>query len=688
MISQIDPVTNEEHPVAIESGAFKGAEVRYTTTEKEFFAIVKAFQRRRALLIQVESTVITDHRNLVYWMEPRQLNPRQARWADLLSGFSFKIVYRPGVSAKYPDALSRRPDYGDEYSHTTLIKALPTMDELAEGDDIGSESLRALLDAPLNSPPEPQVEFLDGALDLADIRANLAEDNELDNVIAELRLVPSATSANSATLANFARKLGVANETEICLDGNGILRVGGRAYVPKPGNLRLSLLRLHHDSSLAGHPGRTKMAELLRRSFCWLGLRRDIDEYVSGCAVCQRTKTSRQRPHGMLQPLEVAPGPWSSISMDFIEELPKSNGHNSVLVVVDRLTKWAIFIPTTTTISTAELVDILVDHVVCLHGLPASVVSDRGSKFTSHVWSEVMKALGTRLKMSTAFHPQTDGQTERVNQVLEQYLRIFCSYQQDDWSSLLPRAAFAYNNSYHSAIKMSPFMANYGCSARWVDDLNSPNSASLAPLVVDKVKSLSALHEACKERIKEANLVYAKSYDAKRSDEPDFAVGDLVLLSMAHIKTHRPMKKLDDKFSGPYKVLGKVGSRAYRLELPDTMKNHPVFHVSLLKAFRTASYPGQLVEPPGPIEVDGDNELEPEFEVKAVVDSKVVRGKLKYLVEWFGYENTPDATTWEPPENLDGCRECIEAFHARYPDKPSSSTLANKLTGTRRARRQ
>jgi len=676
VISQIDPETRQEHPIAIESGAFKGAELNYTTTEKEFLAIVEAFRRKRHILLQVNSLILTDHLNLTYWMEPRVLNGRQARWVDLLSSFSFRIVYRPGPKNVFPDALSRRPDYSpNSDDEPNLVQALPNLDMVSNTDTQLRHLLRATLPVVEDELDE---EPRNGLLDLGDVKEGIEHDEDLSTVRVELKKnAVSPEDSPDLKLSGFSRRLGI--ESPVYSFENGLLRINNRLYVPDFKNLRLSVLSAHHDSILAGHQGVSKTLELIQRGFCWLGLRRDVENYVRGCAICQRTKPVRQRPQGFLQSLEVADGPWSSISMDFIEELPNSNGYNSILVVVDRLTKWAVFIPTTTTLKAAGLADLIIDHIICQHGIPRSIISDRGSKFTSRVWGSICSILGIKVSLSTAFHPQTDGQTERVNQVLEQYLRVFTNYKQDNWSSLLQRAAFAYNNSEHSGIKMSPFYANFGYSARWISGLDL--AESIPEPVVEKAKSLVEVHELCRDNINLANRDYAKYYNAKRRTEKPIDVGDSVLLSLQNVKTRRPSKKLDIRWSGPYRVSAKVGNLAYRLELPASMKIHNVFHISLLRHFESPVIPGQSYDPPGPVETD---DLEESWEIRSILDSRIVGNKLMYEVEWLGYEGTDLATSWEPESNVEGSRETVESFHSLNPLKPRPSDLPTK--GSRRSK--
>jgi hypothetical protein len=292
--------------------------------------------------------------------------------------------------------------------------------------------------------------------------------------------------------------------------------------------------------------------------------------------------------------------------------------------------------------------------------------------------------LGISLQLSTSYHPQTDGQTERVNQVVEQYLRIFTSYKQDDWSTLLPQAAFVYNNTRHATTGVSPFYANFGYHPRWFNELQD-GKASESPEGHRIAEDLSALHEYCRDSIAEANRQHSTHYNKRRIEGPAFNVGDQVMLSMKNISTVRPTKKFDIRQSGPYTILDRVGTHAYRLQLPASFKIHDVFHVSLLSPYRQPTYPGQHEEPPGPVEVTDQGE---DYEVANIVDSRQHprTGRLEYLVEWLGYEGTDEHTSWEPMENVSGSQEAIDEFHSRNPDKPSTDGEPGRPTKRRRQR--
>lgn len=314
--------------------------------------------------------------------------------------------------------------------------------------------------------------------------------------------------------------------------------------------------------------------------------------------------------------------------------------------------------------TTKDLAQLYVYHVFSKHGVPSDIVSDRGSLFTSQFMIALGQLLGIKLNFSTSFHPETDGQTERTNQTLEVYLRMYTSYQQDDWADLLPIAEFAYNNAPHSATQVSPFFANYGYNPRAT---LSMDVAVADPTAHDFTRQLSELHEYCREQIAIAQAQYQGPADRRRQTPPSFEEGDEVWLNAKNIKTSRPSKKLGPKKLGPFKIIKKISSHAYRLELPNAMRFlHPVFNISLLEP----RYPNTLAHrtqpPPPPIEVDG----EAEYEVAAILDSRRYRNKLKYLVQWKGYEGQAESSMWEPSENLANSPQLVSDFHNKYPDKP------------------
>jgi len=241
-----------------------------------------------------------------------------------------------------------------------------------------------------------------------------------------------------------------------------VLQFRGKIYVPWNSDLRRQIVSLCHDTKVAGHPGRWKMLELVSRNYWWPQMSRYIRQYVSTCDLCLRMKPIRQAPVDELHPLQILDLRWDMLSVDFIVELPLSSGHDAVMTVVDSMSKQAHFILTHTMVTAEGAARLFLHQVWKLHSLPKHVVSDRGPQFVTCFTKELYRLLGIKLASSTAWHPQTDGQTERVNQELDQYLRLFVNEQQDDWYDLLPMAEFQHNNHVYSATQQPPFLLDTG----------------------------------------------------------------------------------------------------------------------------------------------------------------------------------------------------------------------------------
>jgi hypothetical protein len=455
---------------------------------------------------------------------------------------------------------------------------------------------------------------------------------------------------------------------------NDLLFHEGHIVVPDDDNIKRDILTLCHDEPTAGHFGIHKTCELVTRSYYWPRLRQFVKRFVSSCDTCQRNKSARHKPYGLLQPLPIPEVPWSSISMDFIVQLPVSNGYTAILVVVDRLTKMAHFIPTSDEVDADNTVSLFLSRIVSAHGLPDDIVSDRGSVFTARFTQAIMNALGVTQNLSTAFHPQTDGQTERTNATLEQYLRCYINYQQDDWVHLLPLAEFCYNNTVHASTNQTPFFALHGYHPRF--NVQVPRVAVNNPLAHERLKALKDTQEDLQFHIKSAQEAQERNYNRHVEPQPVFSPGDEVWLLRDNIKTTRPSDKLDVKKLGPFKIHSAVGTRSFRLHLPQSMsKVHPVFHVSLLERYIANNLPGRTMPPPPAVEIEGEEE----FEVEAIVDSRKFRRKLQYRVQWKGYHGD-DKYSWESPDDVTHCPELVIAFHERYPQKPGPVSSLSVIT--------
>jgi len=271
---------------------------------------------------------------------------------------------------------------------------------------------------------------------------------------------------------------------------DSIMYKEGKVYVPKDDILRAEIIRLHHDTPVGEHGGQWKMVELVTQNFWWPGVTKEVKQYVEGCDSCQRSKNHTEQPAGKLMSNSIPEKPWTYISADFITKLPIAQGYNSILVVVDRLTKMVYFIPTIEKTLAEGLARLFRDNVWKLHGLPESIVLDRGLQFAAGIMQKLNRMLGIESKLSTAFHPQTDGQMERVNQELEQYLRMFIDHRQEQWPGWLGMAEFAYNNKTHSSTKVSPFKANYRQDPRMGFEMRRKGKYEGAEKFVMKMKEI------------------------------------------------------------------------------------------------------------------------------------------------------------------------------------------------------
>lgn len=633
----------ELRPVAFMSRKMLPAELNYEIHDKELLAIVSAVKLWRHYLegLSKPFIILTDHQALQYFQTSKTLTRRQARWSEIINHHKYVIRYRPGDKSGKPDALSRRPDYaeGGKASESDPQILLRPLEISASGPQGLQSSLQEDLRTYQNLDP-----------DLVDIKQKLT--------------IPLANRDDELT-----------NELKDYEVRNGLLHLRGLICVPNHEGIKVRILHQAHDVIELGHPGQAKTLEVVQRQFHWPRMREFINEYINSCDACQRNKAVHHRKYGLLNPLPVPTGPWRSLSMDHVVDLPRSNGYDSVLVVVDRLTKQAHFILADKTDTASDLARQFLENIFRLHGLPSDIVSDRGTTFRSGWWKAFLKMLKIKPNLSTAFHPETDGQTERVNQTLELHLRIFCDYLQSNWSELLPLAEFAYNSTYHSSIGMTPFYANYGYHPR----LSITIEDDQVPAASDHVVEVRRAHELAKDNIRTALKQHTFWANKKRTPAPDFQVGDKVWLLRRNIATARPSRKLDSKKLGPFQILDKVGNLAYRLELPDSMEIHPVFHVSLLEKFVPNRHPQRTVAPPpDPTVTAGGEEL---YTVERILDSRWQRDSLQYFVHWEGYPI--EERTWAHASDLSDQDPLVIAFHTKYPNKPGAERIQVRSRRTR-----
>ncbi|KAJ9513216.1 hypothetical protein QJQ45_029520 [Haematococcus lacustris] len=446
------------------------------------------------------------------------------------------------------------------------------------------------------------------------------------------------------------------------MEDHGLWRRTGKGtvMVPNDPELREYILHEMHGAAYAGHVGITKTLERLSRVFYWDTMRVDVRHYVTTCDACQRDKSSTLKPGGLLNPLSIPDYRWESVSMDLITKLPSaSHGFDAICVFVDRLSKMVHFVPCKESMNAKGFARLFVDNVFKLHGLPKDMVSDRGPHFHNTFWHHVQKLLGMRGSLSSSYHPQSDGQTERYNRVLEEMLRHYISPTQTDWPDYLSLAEFAVNNSWQESIKSTPFLVNTGQSPitpmlhSLPDKGRCPEGLSYATWWQEAVAKAKLCMQAAQQR--------QAAYANQDRRDVHYKVGQMVLLSTKNMRL-KPGKarKLLPRFVGPFKVLDLVGQVAVNLQLPASMSRlHPVFHVSLIKPY-TGTDVGFM---PPPVEWLDE---EPVYYVERLLDHRHVHaGKAKeYLVQWEGYD--ADHNTWEPRSNLVGCDKILAEYNAAH----------------------
>jgi DNA-directed RNA polymerase subunit E'/Rpb7 len=341
-----------------------------------------------------------------------------------------------------------------------------------------------------------------------------------------------------------------------------------------------------HKVPYEGHPGYQKIVAAVKSHYFWPGMKREIVEYIGRCMKCQKVKAEHRHPAGLLQPLPIPEWKWEVVTMDFITGLPRTTKlHDSIMVVVDKLTKATHFIPLKTTHKAANVADIFIKEVAQLQGIPKTIVSNRDPKFTSNFWKGLFKGFRTNLHFSTSYHPEFDGQTERVNKVIEDILRMYVMDKPSRWEDYMNLVEFSYNNGYHASLKMRPFEALYGrkCNTpvRWD---NPTDRVVVGP---ELIKEMEDQIIKIKQNLK-ASQDRQKSYVDKNRTHREFKVGDHVFLKVEANRSSLKLgscTKLAARFCGPFEILERIGPIAYILALPASMTVHNVFHVSLLNKY-------------------------------------------------------------------------------------------------------
>jgi hypothetical protein len=451
-------------------------------------------------------------------------------------------------------------------------------------------------------------------------------------------------------------------------EDNSFVYYKGRLYVPNDCKLHQDVVKSCHNDILAGHPGKNGMTELVSHYYWWPRMAGFISTYVEGCDRCQRYWKDLHLK-ALIQPQEVPEGPWQMIGIDLIGPLPVSRGKDAILNIVDHYTKQIHLFPVTTQLTANGVASIYFEQVFPLHGIPKKIISDRGPQFAARSMRALYKRLGIDAGLTTAYHPQANGQVERKNQEVEIYLKLFTGKHQDDWADLLPTAEFVINSRLNSATGYTPFELLYSYMPDFTIPVGRPSGI---PVLDKRLQNLQVIRKDA-----EAALRLSKKRMQKNVEQCmkpyKFNVGDKVWLQAKQIKVHQQSAKLGPKQLGPFEVTEVTSDVDYKLALPPALRIHDVFHVDRLSPYKGNEVNGQVPPPPEPVTVEGEEE----YEVDHIRDSKLFGHTLKYLVRWTGYGEGED--TWEPAKNLEHAQDKVLEFYSKNPGAPRK-LVANLYT--------
>ena len=591
-------------PAGFHSRALNPAEKNYPTHDKEMLAIVDCIKKFAPQLTGIKFDILTDHAPLTHWKTQKDLSPRQVRWEEILSQFNADIRHIPGITNSAADALSRYP-YVQSH-HDLSVCAI--------------------------SEVEFDTEILDS------VRKSYTDDSLFGPVIQNPERYP---------LYQFE---------------DGLLFFEGRLCIPaNDRSSRERLLRTHHDDA-GNHFAVDKTRRSIAMDYYWPGIQRDVELYIKSCTSCARNKSPTQAPAGFLHPLPIPKDRFSEIALDFVGTLVPSKGFDMILVMTDRLTNYAKFEPTLSTATAQDIADLVYRSWYRQFGLPKAMTSDRDKLFTSKFWKELHKRVRINLRMSTSYHPETDGSSERSNKTMIESLRHYVNLRQSDWADHLIHVEAAMNNSVNATTGKTPTELVYGAPIRLFPSPNNLAKPNLdVPAVSDYIQRIQDNISLARDRHAEAKTKQTVYANRERRQEPDYKVGDKVYLETKDLRLRIKQKgrsaKFYPRYVGPFE-LSRVEPETsnYTLILPPEFRIHPKVHARRLKLAHENDpelFPGRIPSKPPPIDFE-DNQ----YIVEAILDHRK-RGRTRhFLVHWEGYADTDDS--WVLERDIDG--ELVQAY--------------------------
>ncbi|TYJ51186.1 hypothetical protein B9479_008259, partial [Cryptococcus floricola] len=636
ILSQRDD-KHHEHPIVYLSRSLQGAEKRYTATELECLAIVWALSKLRGYVEGATLEIITDHSALQWILSFKGTNSRLLRWSFELQQWrpNITITHKPGKNHTNVDTLSRIPP------ETTPVQIL-SISINPTNDDEETNS-------PYSTPEVAQKFF-------RQIKAGY-QDDRFKKVIDQLQ-----SDDNHPEYKYYHLLDGILYFTAPNSDV-------ARTCVPKSKTLRKDIMHDYHASATAAHLGIHKTQERISALYYWPGMFKDIANYVRTCPSCQANKPSNQGPKGLLQPLPIPAERWHTVSLDFLGPLSPSGPtkFNMILVVVDKLTKCSHFIPCHQTDTAPIIAGLFFDNIIRHHGLPKVLLSDRDAKFTSLFWSSLFRRFGTKLAMSSSYHPQTDGQSESMVKTVKTMLRQMCA-KQSEWSTHLPAVEFAYNSAKHPSTGLTPFELDLGYSPRAPHDFAALATADV-PSAESFAERLHLLLRQAQDALARAQEAQAEQYNKGRSPST-YEAGQLVLLSTKY--TYPPFfraeasKALLPPFIGPYQIARVINPTVMKLDLPPHITAHSSVNIQYLKPYHNDPYEREPPPPP-PVNID-----ENRYEIDFIRGHRQRARHTEFLIHWLGYPDHEDS--WVPESQMTAPEAIADYWSRTEQQEPHIST--------------
>lgn len=650
-----------DHPIAFYSKKLGNHELNWPTHEKELFAIKMGLEKWRHYLYGRPFVLFTDNSACSWLLHHPKVSAKLARYLTFFAQFNFQIHHVSGSLNTVADALSRQPaDVGSIQFHRCSDKC---------------RTHAAAFRASFRDTPMAQ-QILGGELG--------------PQIHSATTVSHSFIKLGHSGRMSFVKSYESDGDIQEGLNSHKFEKIDGLVYlrtqnkvlrlcVPSDYKLRTNIISSLHDSDIAAHPGVRRTFLRVAQWYYWRNMEKDIHDYVTSCETCARWKHSNAKKNGKLVPIPIPTECWEVVSMDFITGLPESKGFDSILTVVDKLSKRPKYIAVKTTDDAEQIARAFFDNVVRHHGIPAVIISDRDPKFTSNFWRSLAKVMGIKLNMTTAHRAQADGQTERQNLILEDALRCMTSYHGQDWADKLQTIEYAHSTLTSASTGLSPFTIDTGRKERLPIGLPPVRTANQGKTPIDIAEFAKTFHEErqklldqARVQLRHAQETQKRYYDQKRS-QVEFKAGELVMidtrrLPLRHAAQDMEVKraKLAARKIGPFKIERMIGENVAKLRLPASMqKMNPTFNVDIL--FHSVKDHDRFRNRPIPktSRVVLDEETgEERYLVEKLLRCRLRNRKRQWLVKWHGY---PDhEATWENEDNLNHVshwKSLVEEFH-------------------------